>query len=80
MPTTKHNPPQKSKHDFIEFSKVQQGYLNEILSRQRGEFNEALNSVYEELGIVEKILQSPLGKYKLRQDCSGLDVLPIMPK
>jgi hypothetical protein len=60
----------------IEFSKVQQGYLNEILARQRDEFNKAVESVYEELGILEKMLKAPFGTYRLRKDCSGLDVLP----
>lgn len=71
---TKHNPPQK-KPSFIKFSKVQVSYLNEVQFRQAREWNEALDSVYEELGIREKILQSPPKTYSLRQDFSGLDVL-----
>ena len=77
MPKTKHNPPSKKEPGFIKFSGIQSGYLNEVLRRQRREFNEAVELVYAELGITEKILQAPLGKYKLRQDCSGLDVLLI---
>lgn len=81
MGKDKHNPPQKPKADFIKFSKVQQAYLNEIRNRQMKEFNEAVGSVYEELGITEKILKAPPGTYKLRiQDCSGLDVLPVNSK
>ena len=73
----KHNPPRKPEPNFIEFSKIQQGYLNEILKRQREEFNEIIDMIYDELGIKEMMLKAPDGKYKLRQDCSGLDVLPI---
>lgn len=74
---TKHNLPQKPKSDFIEFSKVQQNYLLEVRNRQLKEFNEAINTVYDELGIMEKILKSSPGTYKLRmQDLSGLDILP----
>ena len=65
------------KPNFIKFSKVQSGFLNEVLARQREEFNEVVNLVYEELGIMDKILQAPPGTYKLRQDCSGLDVFPV---
>lgn len=79
MSKIKHNPPQKSEPIFIEFSNVQKGYLTEVINRQRREFNEALESVYEELGIIEKILQAPPDKYKLRKDCSGLDVLAVEP-
>lgn len=80
MSQTKNSPPRKSEPDFIEFSKVQRSYLNEVLNRQRQEFNEVIDSVYDEMGITEKILQAPPGMYKLRQDCSGLDVLPVIPK
>jgi len=81
MSKTKHNPPQKPKPNFIEFSKVQTGFLLEIRNRQMKEFNEAVGSVYEELGITEKILKAPPGTYKLRmQDLSGLDILPQIPK
>ena len=80
MSKTKHNPPKEPKPDFIEFSKIQQAYLLEVRSRQLKEFNEAIGSVYDELGITEKILKSPPGKYKLRmQDLGGLDVLPVKP-
>lgn len=78
MSKTKHTPPKKPKPDFIKFSKVQTGFLAEIRNRQLKEFNEAVGSVYEELGIMEKILKAPSGTYKLRmQDLSGLDVLPV---
>jgi len=64
--------------NFIPFSKVQRGYLNEIRNRQIKELNEGIESVYNELGIMEKVLKAPPGKYRLRmQDFSGLDVLPI---
>lgn len=80
MSQTKHNPPQKSEPSFIKFSNVQVGFLKEIRNRQLREFNEAIDSVYEELGIIEKLLKAPPGKYKLRQDLTGLDVLPIKPE
>ena len=78
MSRTKHNPPQKPEPNFIKFGKVQQGFIAEIMKRQRREFGEALESVYEELGILEKVLQAPPGTYKLRQDYSGVDILPII--
>lgn len=78
MSKTKHNPPGKKKPNFIEFSKLQQSYLNEVRTRQVKEFNEAIQVVYEELGIMDKIMKAPEGMYKLRvKDLSGLDVLPI---
>ena len=76
---TRHNSPQKLEPNFIKFSKVQMNYLDEVRSRQFREFSEAVGSVYEELGIAEKMLQAPPGKYKLRMDFSGLDVLPVKP-
>lgn len=82
MAKTKHNPPRKKEKpepNFIEFSKVQRSYLMEVSRRHQRDWNEALESVYEELGIVEKILQSPPGTYVLRQDLSGLDVLSVVP-
>ena len=76
---TKHNPPQKPKPNFIEFSKLQQAYLNEIRNRQMKEFNDAVGLVYEELEITEKILKAPPGTYTLRiRDCSGVDVLSAL--
>ena len=81
MGTTKHNPPQKPKPNFINFSKVQTGFLLEIRNKQLKEFNEAIQLVYDELGITEKILKAPPGTYKLRMaDLSGLDILPQIPK
>lgn len=80
MAKTKHNPPQKSKSNFIEFSRVQTNYLNEVRNRQIKEFGEALKTVYDELGIREKILKAPPGAYKLTQGFSGLDVLPVPHK
>lgn len=81
MSKTKHNPPQKPKPDFIEFSKVQQAYLNEVRGRQVKEFNDAVDTVCKELGIVEKLRKAPSGMYKLRmQDLSGLDILPVKNK
>ena len=79
MRKTRHNPPKKPDPSFIKFSKVQQKYLNEVLARQRREFNEAVQAVYEELGIMEKILQASPGKYIMRKDRSGLDILPVKP-
>jgi len=80
MAKTKHNPPKKPKSDFIEFSEVQTNYLNEVRNRQIKEFGEALGTVYDELGIREKILKAPPGAYKLRQGFNGLDVLPVPDK
>lgn len=65
---------------FIRFSKVQTRYLFEVRTRQLKEWNEALESVYQEIGIIEKILQAQLGTYSLRQDYSGLDVLSVSPR
>lgn len=77
MSKTKHNLPKNPKPDFIKFSKIQQSYLIEVRSRQLKELNEAIQSVYDELGITERILNAPPGKYKLRlQDLSGLDIIP----
>lgn len=76
MKKTKHNPPGKPKPHFIQFSKVQQGFIGEVVNRQRRELGEALQSVYEELGIIEKVMQSPPGTYRLKEDCSGLDIIP----
>lgn len=74
---TNHNPPKKPKPNFIKFSKVQQAYLLEVRSRQLREFNKAIESVYDELDIREKILKAPPGTYRLRmQDLSGLDIIP----
>jgi hypothetical protein len=78
MSKTKHNPFGKKKPNFIEFSKLQQSYLNEVRTRQVKEFNDAIQVVYEELGIMDKVMKAPEGMYKLRvKDLSGLDVLPI---
>lgn len=74
MGKTKHNPPRKAKPGFIEFSKLQRIYLNEVLARQRTEFNQAVNTVYEELNLVDKILKAPPGTYIMKQDLSGLEV------
>lgn len=82
MKKTKHNTPGKKKSEpgFIKFSKLQQAYLNEVRNRQVDEFNKVIESVYEDLGIMEKILKAPPGTYKLRmQDLSGLEVHPIKP-
>jgi len=76
---TKHNPPREKKTSFIKFSKVQVNYLNEVQFRQAREWNEAMDSVYEELGMREKILQAPRGTYILRPDCSGLDIVAPPP-
>jgi len=80
MKKTKHNLPKKKKGEsnFIEFSKVQANYLMEVRRRQQQELNDALGSIYEELGIKEKILQAPPGTFVLRKDFSGLDVLPVI--
>jgi len=79
MKRTKHNPPRKPKSNFIKFSKIQMSYLSEVRFRQRREWNEALESVYQELNIIEKILQSTIGTYILRQDLSGLDIVTPKP-
>ncbi|GAH35018.1 unnamed protein product [marine sediment metagenome] len=80
MTKTKHNSPQEPKADFIEFSKLQKSYIDEVLKRQRDEFNEIIDMIYDELGITEEILKAPPGTYNLRKDCSGLDVLAVEPK
>ena len=64
---------------FIGFTKLQQGYLSEVRNRQMNEFSEAMQLVYQELGISEKMAEAPPGKYKIRQDLSGLDVSPTVP-
>lgn len=85
MKKTKHNPPKRSRKKdrtprFIKFSDVQRGYLTEVRVRQFKEFNAALDSVYEEMGIMEKIREAPPGAYRLRQnDLSGLDYAPLPP-
>jgi len=77
MSKTKHNTPRKPKPNKIKFSKIQQGFLIEVRNRQMIEWNDALESVYQDLGILEKIRQAPPGTYLLRQnDLSGLDVVP----
>lgn len=75
MPETK----VKSEPNFIRFSKVQRGYLAEVSKRNQRDWNEAIESVYQELGILEKVLQSPPQTYMMRQDLSGLDVRPLPP-
>jgi len=78
MGKTEHNPPKKLKPSFIAFNKVQQNYLIEVRNRQLKEFNEAVNIIFEQLGIVDRIRKAPPGTYKLRmQDLSGVDILPI---
>ena len=78
MSKTKHNPPKKkTEPNFIPFSKVQRGFLAEISRRNQRDWNEALETVYDELGILEKILKSAPGTYNMRQDLSGLDVQPV---
>lgn len=80
MPETKQVIPRTKIKEpgFIEFSKVQKAYIEEVLKRQRDEFNEIIDMIYDELGITEKILKAPPGTYKLRKDCSGLDILPVV--
>ena len=73
----KHNPPKKPKPSFIKFSKVQQALLNEVRQRQFREFQNVIKTIYEDLGIAEKVLNDSLGTYVLRKDNSGVDVLPI---
>jgi len=80
MSKTKHNLPGKREKpgpSFIRFSKVQRALIDEILNRQRAEFNVVIGTIYEDLGIAEKILQAPPGKYQLRQDFSGVDIVPV---
>lgn len=81
MSKTKHNPPKKPKPDFIEFSELQQDYLNEVRNRQVKEFNAAVDKVCKALGITEKLKQAPPGMmYKLRMnDLSGIDIVPAPP-
>lgn len=79
MKKTKHNPPRKKNPElnFIEFTKLQTNYLREVRDRQIKEFNDALTVVYEELGIIEDVIQAPPGMYNLKQDLSGVDILPV---
>jgi len=77
MSKTKHNPPKKKEQNFIPFRKPQIGYLKEMQARQLRELNDALDEIYEDLGIKEKIFNAPPGKYRLRKDLSGLDVISI---
>jgi len=79
MAKTKHNPPRKKKASFIKFSDVQSSYLLEIKTRHIQERNDALKAVYRELNILEEVLMAP-DSYILRDDLSGLDVLPIVSK
>ena len=79
MSKTKHSPPRRPKPSFIKFSKVQRALIDATLNRQQKEFNEIIGTVYEDLGIAEKILRAPPGTFVLRKDFSGLDVLPIIP-
>lgn len=75
MPKVKHSVP-KSKvetADFIKFSKVQQDYIREVFRRTNQEFNNAIEAVYEEVGILEEVNKTP-DKYILRQDFTGVEV------
>lgn len=66
---------------FIRFTELQRKYVTEVRNRVEGELNMALKTVYEELGILEKIEKAPPGMYKVRMsDCSGLDVFPPRPQ
>ena len=78
MKRTRHNPPKKkAESGFLKFSAVQCGYLNEIRRRQLNELNQAIESVYEEMGILERMKAAPDGIYILRQrDLSGVDFNP----
>lgn len=62
---------------FIRFTPLQSNYLGELYTRHMGERNRGLESVYKELGIVEKILEAPPGTYQLRKDLSGLDIVSV---
>ena len=77
MGKTTHNPPKKPKPSFIKFSKVQQALLNEVRQRQFREFQNVIKTIYEDLGIAEKVLNDSLGTYVLRKDNSGVDILPV---
>lgn len=71
-----HNPPKKARPSFIRFTKTQQGFIRETRNRHFKEFNTVLGEVYTELGIGERILRAPPGTFVLREDYSGLDILP----
>jgi len=67
----------QTKPEFIRFTPLQHTYLNEVRTRQVKEWNAALESVYMDMGMVEKILEAPPGTYRLRKDdLSGLDFVP----
>ena len=80
MGRTNHNPPKEPKPDFIKFSELQQAYLKEVRTRQFKEFQDIIKKIYEDMGIAEKVLNDSLRTYTLRKDCSGVDVLPQIPK
>ena len=80
MAKDKHNPPQKPKPSFIKFSELQQAYLKEVRTRQFKEFQDIIKKIYEDMGIAEKVLNDSFRTYTLRKDCSGVDVLPQIPK
>lgn len=60
--------------DFIPLSTVQRNYLNEVLVRTNREFSQAVQSVYDDLGISAKVNKDP-EKYILRKGFAGIDVL-----
>lgn len=83
MKRTKHNPPEQKAKDgprFIRFSDLQRDFLVEKRIKQAKEWNDALESVYRDLDVMEKIIETPPGTYRLRQnDLSGLDFMPPPP-
>jgi len=65
-----------SKIQFIQFSEVHKLLLTEVKARLIKELDSVLKLVYKDLGILKDIEQNPM-KYHLREDFSGVDVLPL---
>lgn len=63
-----------AKPTFIEFSKLQQALLQEIMRRHQDELNAALNLVYDEIPEVDRDLPRDEVQYFVRQDMTGVDI------
>lgn len=65
---------------FIRFSELQRKYITDVRNRVQGELNAALDVVYKDLDILEKMRKAPPGMYQVRMhDCSGVDIFPPPP-
>ncbi|UCD07225.1 MAG: hypothetical protein JSW41_05370 [Candidatus Aenigmatarchaeota archaeon] len=74
-------PKKKEEKDskFIPFGKIQKSYLREVFIRTNQEFNHAVDAVYEEMGIQERVNKNP-ERFKINPDFSGVEILPVPPK